>query len=304
MGLAQHRLDHCSIQQGVFLNLGHDHLEDHEGIENYKKAKTKLINLSEKIVVNQDDPFWLEQGKQSTKELKWFGKKYIQVKEMKPLSMNLIVFDEVDCQDHSVEVGFTGIYNISNIAAAIATVLQMNIPIASIVPLLPNITLPPGRFQFIVKKPFQVIIDYAHTPEALQHLLASAASITKERLFVVFGCGGDRDQAKRSVMGEIAAQYAHSVWVTSDNPRSEDPLKICQQIVENLPETSRIHIEIDRAAAIEKALLQCKPGDLLCIAGKGHESTQHIGNQIVPFSDEQTVLQKLSTLPVTWNYEK
>ncbi|MGE6487870.1 UDP-N-acetylmuramoyl-L-alanyl-D-glutamate--2,6-diaminopimelate ligase [Paenisporosarcina sp. NPDC076898] len=304
MGLAQHRLDHCSIEQGVFLNLGHDHLEDHEGIEAYKKAKCKLMDLTQKLVVNEDDSFWLEKGKQSKKELKWFGEKYVQLEEIKPLSMNVKVFDEGNCNPHSVEVGFTGIYNLSNIAAAIATVRQMGIPMSSIVPILPNINLPLGRFQFILKKPFQVVIDYAHTPEALQHLLSSAAAITEGRLLVVFGCGGNRDQAKRSVMGEIASQYADSVWVTSDNPRSEDPLKICQQIVENLPETSRIHIEIDRATAIEKALLHCMPGDLLCIAGKGHESTQHIGDQIVPFSDEQTVLQKLSTLPVTWNYEK
>ena len=304
MGLAQHRLDHCSIEQGVFLNLGHDHLEDHEGIESYKKAKCKLMDLTQKLVVNEDDSFWLEKGKQSKKELKWFGEKYVQLEEIKPLSMNVKVFDEGNCNAHSVEVGFTGIYNLSNIAAAIATVRQMGIPMSSIVPILPNINLPLGRFQFILKKPFQVVIDYAHTPEALQHLLSSAATITEGRLLVVFGCGGNRDQAKRSVMGEIASHYADSVWVTSDNPRSEDPLKICQQIVENLPETSRFHIEIDRATAIEQALLHCMPGDLLCIAGKGHESTQHIGDQILPFSDEQTVLQKLSTLPVTWNYEK
>ncbi|EPD52909.1 UDP-N-acetylmuramyl-tripeptide synthetase [Paenisporosarcina sp. HGH0030] len=304
MGLAQHRLDHCSIQQGVFLNLGHDHLEDHEGIESYKKAKCKLMDISRKVVVNKDDSFWLEKGKECTKELNWFGEEFIQLKEIKPVSTNVTIFDEGDCDGYDVEVGFTGLYNISNIAAAIATIRQLDIPMSSIIPLLPNITLPPGRFQFILKKPFQVVIDYAHTPEALQHLLSSASRITEGRLLVVFGCGGNRDQAKRSAMGEIAAFYSHSMWVTSDNPRLEDPLKICQQIVGNLPETSKIHIEVDRAAAIQQALRYCKPGDLLCIAGKGHESTQHIGDQVIPFSDEQTVLLILSTLPMAGNHEK
>ena len=302
MGLAQHRLDHCFIQQGVFLNIGHDHLEDHKGIEAYKKAKCRLLYLSEKIVVNEDDPFWFEIAKQSEKEVKWFGKKHLILEKLKPLSMDLKMKDQE--REYSFEVGFNGVYNTSNIAAAIATVSQMDIPMSLILPLLPRLTLPAGRFQSIIKHPFQVVIDYAHTPEALKHLLSSAAQITTGKLLVVFGCGGDRDQSKRSEMGEIAAQYAQYLWVTSDNPRSEDPLKICQQIIENLPYSNRIQIEIDRAKAIEQALRFLKPGDFLCIAGKGHESTQHIGNQILPFSDEQTVRKLLSSLSTSLNNEK
>jgi len=302
MGLAQHRLDHCSIQQGVFLNIGHDHLEDHQGIDAYKKAKSKLLYLSKKIVVNEDDPFWLEKAKESHIETKWFGKKQLVLEELKPLSMTLkMKYGE---RDHSFKVGFSGVYNVSNIAAAIATVRQMGVPMSSIMPLLSRLTLPAGRFQYIIKKPFQVVIDYAHTPEALKHLLSSAAQITTGNLLVVFGCGGDRDQSKRSEMGEIAASYAKYLWVTSDNPRSEDPLKICQQIISNLPKSNTIQIEIDRAAAIEKALLFLKPGDFLCIAGKGHESTQHIGNKVLPFSDEETVRNLLDSLSSTLNNEK
>lgn len=207
-------------------------------------------------------------------------------------------------REYSFEVGFSGVYNVSNIAAAIATVRQMNIPMHSIIPHLPHLTLPAGRFQYIIKQPFQVIIDYAHTPEALKHVLSSAAQITTGNLLVVFGCGGDRDQSKRSEMGDIAALYAKYLWVTSDNPRSEDPLKICHQIIENLPESNNIHIEINRATAIEQALRCLKPGDLLCIAGKGHESTQHIGNQVLPFSDEQTVRKLLTSLSTSLNNEK
>ena len=302
MGLAQHRLDHCSIQQGVFLNIGHDHLEDHKGIDAYKKAKCRLLHLSKKIVVNEDDPFWYEKAKKSDKEKKWFGKKQLILEELKPLSMTLKLNDRE--REYSFEVGFSGVYNVSNVAAAIATVRQMNIPMHSIIPHLPHLTLPAGRFQYIIKKPFQVIIDYAHTPEALKHVLSSAAQITTGNLLVVFGCGGDRDQSKRSEMGDIAALYAKYLWVTSDNPRSEDPLKICQQIIENLPESNTIHIEINRATAIEQALRCLKPGDLLCIAGKGHESTQHIGNQVLPFSDEQTVRKLLTSLSTSLNNEK
>lgn len=302
MGLAQHRLDHCSIQQGVFLNLGHDHLEDHKGIEAYKKAKCKLLHLSKKIVVNEDDPYWYEIAKKCDKENTWFGKKLLILEELKPLSMNLKLNDLE--REYSFEVGFSGVYNVSNMAAAIATVRQMNIPMHSIIPHLPHLTLPAGRFQYIIKQPFQVIIDYAHTPEALKHVLSSAAKITTGNLLVVFGCGGDRDQAKRSEMGDIAALYAKYLWVTSDNPRSEDPLKICHQIIENLPESTNIHIEINRATAIEQALRCLKPGDLLCIAGKGHESTQHIGDQVLPFSDEQIVRKLLTSLSTSLNNEK
>ncbi|WP_075617446.1 UDP-N-acetylmuramoyl-L-alanyl-D-glutamate--2,6-diaminopimelate ligase [Paenisporosarcina indica] len=302
MGLAQHRLDNCHIQQGVFLNIGHDHLEDHEGIDAYKRAKCKLITLAKRIVVNEDDPFWVEQGLQSNKELRWFGKQLVELDEIKSNSMKIRVVD--GARNYVTEVQFTGVYNTSNIAAAIATVVQLGVPMSSVIPILQHLTLPLGRFQFVCKQPFQVVIDYAHTPEALQHLLSSAAQITKGRLLVVFGCGGDRDHAKRSEMGEIAALYAQYMWVTSDNPRSEDPLTICQQIIKGLPESKTIHIETDRASAIEKALNFCRPGDLLCIAGKGHESTQHIGSDILPFSDERTVLNLLSSMSFSWNNEE
>lgn len=304
MGLAQHRLDNCSIQQGVFLNIGHDHLEDHEGIKAYKKAKCRLMDLAEKVVINQDDPFWFEVGKKCVKELTWFGKHHVVLEELKPSSMNLKINDEE--KDYFLKVGFSGTYNTSNIAAAISTVRQMGIPMSLIAPCLPLLTLPSGRFQVILNQPFQVVIDYAHTPEALLHFLSSAAQITERRLLVVFGCGGDRDQLKRSEMGRIAASYGDLLWVTSDNPRTEDPLKICQEIIKDLPDSTSIstsiHIEIDRAKAIEQALRCCQPGDLLCIAGKGHECTQHIGNQILPFSDEEKVNKVL--LSFTQNDEK
>ena len=302
MGLAQHRLDHCTIQQGVFLNIGHDHLDDHAGMEDYKRAKSKLLKLARKIVVNEDDPYWREQGLKSTKEVKWFGSATVVLNELKNGSMNLGIDDGT--QTYLAEVPFTGLYNVSNVAAAIAAVNQMGIPISKIVPLLNRLSLPAGRFQYVIKEPFEVIIDYAHTPEALQQFLSTAAQITKGRLLVVFGCGGDRDQTKRSEMGEIAALYAQNIWVTSDNPRSEDPLEICEQIIQDLPKSKHIQIEVDRALAIEKALRFARPGDMLCIAGKGHESTQHIGNEILPFSDELTVHQIFSALPLTWSDEE
>lgn len=302
MGLAQHRLDHCTIQQGVFLNIGHDHLEDHAGFEAYKKAKCKLIHLAQQLVVNEDDIFWKEIGEKSGKQIEWFGKAYVRLENMKPGSMDLLIKDE--SSEVLTEVGFTGDYNSWNISAAIAAVKQMNIPMFKIIPTLKHLHLPAGRFQYLVHKPYQVIIDYAHTPEALEHLLASASRIAQGRLLVVFGCGGDRDQSKRSEMGIIASRYAEQMWVTSDNPRSEDPLAICLQIVEHVHDTGNIHIETDRAVAIERALRSCLPGDLLCIAGKGHESTQHIGAEIVPFSDEETVLKISSNILNSWNDEK
>lgn len=301
MGLAQHRLDHCQIDQGVLLNIGHDHLEDHLGMADYQKAKLRLITLSKQIVANEDDEFWFSHAKKCIKPVEWFNHKQVAILEMNAHTMKLSIQGE----SLPKEVAFTGIFNVSNLAAALATVKQMGYPIEKVMPMISSLTLPEGRFQFIEKEYCQVLIDYAHTPEAMQQLLHSAAQIAEGKLILVFGCGGERDREKRREMGEIAAFYAQELWVTSDNPRSENPIDICNEIISELPSSSNIHVVIDRKCAIEQALEHAKPNDIVLIAGKGHEETQQIGSTYFPFSDKNIVREFLDRLTrLSGNYKE
>jgi len=292
MGLAQHRLDHCQINQGILLNIGHDHLEDHAGLIDYQKSKRRLIALSDSIVANEDDPFWFHHAKNCIQPVEWFNKKQVSIIEMESAKMTLCIEGETQ----PTQVPFTGEYNASNLAAALATLKQMGFSKEKIIPTLSSLSLPEGRFQLIEKDHCQVLIDYAHTPEAMEQLLHSAARIAEGKLILVFGCGGDRDREKRTEMGKIAAYYANEVWVTSDNPRSENPLDICNEIISELEYSPTIHVEIDRKFAIEQALSRANSKDIVLIAGKGHENTQQIGSVFIPFSDRKTVEDYLSEL--------
>ncbi|MET0786977.1 MAG: UDP-N-acetylmuramoyl-L-alanyl-D-glutamate--2,6-diaminopimelate ligase, partial [Paenisporosarcina sp.] len=291
MGLAQHRLDHCSIDQGVFLNLGHDHLEDHEGFEAYGKSKRHLMKLCKQIVANEDDEYWNEHAKKSNKTVDWFNRSQIELVEMK--SRHMLVRLKGDYTN--ILLQFTGIFNVANLAAALMTLNQIGFSAYQLKPFLPYLLLPNGRLQMIEGKHCEVFIDYAHTPEALQQVLESLRDVVKGRLVLVFGCGGDRDQEKRPEMGRIANTYADKVFVTSDNPRSENPIEICHDIIKDLPSISTIHVELDRKEAIEKALQVANNLDTVLIAGKGHETTQQIGNKILPLSDEQIVREFLAS---------
>lgn len=292
MGLAQHRLDHVKINQGVLLNLGHDHLEDHSGLREYQKAKCRLIPLSDNIVANEDDDFWFYHAQKCRQPVEWFNKHQVSILAMNSNSMAL----DVEGALKPIEVPFTGVYNASNLGAALATLKQIGYSRTNIIPSIASLSLPEGRFQLIEKEHCQVLIDYAHTPEALEQLLDSASRIAQGKLILVFGCGGDRDKEKRADMGKIAAHYAHEIWVTSDNPRSENPLTICNEVISDLPNLTNIHVEVNRKRAIESALSQAKYNDIVLIAGKGHETTQQIGAVYHPFSDKKTVKDYLSRL--------
>ncbi len=290
MGLAQHRLDHCSIDQGVFLNLGHDHLEDHAGFEEYGKSKRKLLNLCKQIVANEDDVYWNEHVKKSNKPVDWFNRGQIELVEMKSNQMLIRLKGDRTI----IPIQFTGLFNVANLAAALMTLNQIGFSANQLKPFLSYLSLPMGRLQMVEGDYCEVFIDYAHTPEALQQVLESLRDIVKGRLVLVFGCGGDRDHEKRPEMGKIASMYADKVIVTSDNPRTENPIDICHDIIKNLPSLSTIHVELDRKEAIEKALQLANHLDTVLIAGKGHETTQHIGANIIPLSDEQIVKEFLA----------
>jgi UDP-N-acetylmuramoyl-L-alanyl-D-glutamate--2,6-diaminopimelate ligase len=176
---------------------------------------------------------------------------------------------------------------VENALGALATALAVGVPAAAALAALSRAMPPVGRFQLIAKRPC-VVIDYAHTPDALSRTLATARALCAGRVSVVFGAGGERDRLKRPLLG-TAARAADTVWLTSDNPRSEDPQAISEQIVAGLVGHADVRFELDRARAIESAIREAGPNDLVLIAGKGHEREQHTGEQRLPFSDEAIV---------------
>ncbi len=194
-------------------------------------------------------------------------------------------------------------FNVENALAAATAALALGLPVEAMLRGLAVTEGVPGRFQAVrAGQPFGVVVDYSHTPDALENALRAARSVTPGRVFVVFGCGGDRDRGKRPLMGEIGARLADRAFVTSDNPRSEDPLLIIDEIVAGVPEARAtvLTVEPDRRAAIRLALFEARAGDAVVIAGKGHEQGQIIGERRIPFDDGAVAAELLDELRGEW----
>jgi UDP-N-acetylmuramoyl-L-alanyl-D-glutamate--2,6-diaminopimelate ligase len=183
-----------------------------------------------------------------------------------------------------------GQYNLSNLLAAVGTVLHLGLKLESVVEALPLFPGVPGRMERVQVQPNQevsVIVDYAHTPDSLENLLKAARPFIQGKMICVFGCGGDRDRTKRPKMGKIAAELADVAVVTSDNPRTEDPERILQDVLEGIPSSVEPIVICDRATAIRTAIMQAQPGDGVLIAGKGHEDYQILGTEKIHFDDRE-----------------
>ena len=190
-----------------------------------------------------------------------------------------------------VNTTLPGHFNVYNIMAAVAVCGLLGMDIGKISGGIQNVTKIPGRFERVDKgQPYTAIVDYAHTPDALKNLLENVRMITRGRTIVVFGCGGDRDRSKRPIMGAIAGKFSDQAIVTSDNPRSEDPDSIIDDIVAGMTNCrAKVRRVVDRREAIDLASRMARPGDVLVVAGKGHENYQTIGDRILPFSDVDEV---------------
>jgi UDP-N-acetylmuramoyl-L-alanyl-D-glutamate--2,6-diaminopimelate ligase len=191
-----------------------------------------------------------------------------------------------------------GEHNVMNLLAAVAVGTALGLAPATVAAALARVSAVPGRFEQVrAGQPFLVVVDYAHTPDALERVLTTARKITPGRLGVVFGCGGDRDRTKRPIMGEIAARLADRAWITSDNPRSEPQHAIIDEIVVGVRRVwaapDRYAMVADRRAAISAALSWAEPGDAIVIAGKGHETYQIVGSDVLPFDDRAVARQLL-----------
>lgn len=293
MGLSTYRLDDCAIDIGVFLNLAEDHIEDHGSYEKYKQSKQKLAQLADKLVLNGDDSFCRTVGLQAKKKKTYFGlgnRVNFQLQLLAEGTQYSTCCLQSDKGQKVFTLPFVGEHQLQNAIAAITTVSELGFPIEKICEAAEQLYLPKGRLESIPNHlNLSIYIDYAHTEAALRAVLKTLRKVTKRDLIVVFSCGGNRDQHKRIKMGAVATKYADMIYLTTDNPRSEDPAYINSQIAAGFISTQKYEMILDRAEAIEKAILTAKEGDTILIAGKGHETTQIFSDREIYFSDYECV---------------
>ena len=288
--LMQGRLEGLSFIQGIFTNLTQDHLDYHETMDNYREAKGKLFknNFSKRAIINRDDEnyqYFLDTA--SDKKPITFG---IDDLEFFKNSENGFI-----CQlnDYVFELPLVGKFNLSNAIAAYNSVKCLGFSDDQIIPCLAKLSHPPGRMQQLANS--NIWIDYAHTPDALDNALYTLRMHYPEfNIRVIFGCGGDRDKGKRQMMGKIASERADSIILTNDNPRSEDPQAIIDDILAGTKVENDVQIILDRGDAIRSAIQSLGEEEALLIAGKGHETTQVISSKTLPFSDIEVALNALN----------
>lgn len=297
-----HRCDDLLFKVTVFTNLTRDHLDYHGDMETYFDAKARLFDgrlgtFPDVAVVNKDDEWGLrliERIDRSRTRVVTFGIDD-QSADIRAsgISVSMITGTSFTLSDGAsewrVESPLIGVPHTYNILSAFAACREVGIPVASLVAAIPSCKGAPGRFDRIAGgRDFAVFVDYAHTDDALENTLKTAREICDGRVITVFGCGGDRDKSKRAPMGRIAGEFSDLVFVTSDNPRTENPESIMAEIVTGLRETpTPHHLIADRRKAIDGAIRSAKKGDIVLICGKGHEPYQIIGEDILPFDDRE-----------------
>lgn len=290
-GLSQGRVNGVNFDIAVLSNLTQDHLDYHGTFEAYADAKRSLFIKDDLkfAVLNADDAFGVELEKSliATKtEVLTYGIESGQVKavDVRLEDTSLVFYAETPYGNAPVKANLVGRFNVYNVLAVLASLLLSKVSIDDAVEAISHIQSVKGRMQQVGggKAPL-VVIDYAHTPDALEKVLTTLKAQATGKVICIFGCGGDRDKSKRIQMGRIASDLANAVVVTSDNPRTEDPQKIIAEIAEGLH--GNFAIEENRAKAISVGIFSAKPGDIVLIAGKGHEEYQEVNGKKYPFSD-------------------
>jgi UDP-N-acetylmuramoyl-L-alanyl-D-glutamate--2,6-diaminopimelate ligase len=296
--LDQHRVDAVRFNYAVFSNLSRDHLDYHEDFESYGRAKARLFRFPDlsAAVINLDDEFGrrliaeldravpvLSYGEHGEADVRW----------------SALEFHGAGVRGHfctpwgaaDFDLPLYGDFSVANVAAALCVLCDAGWSLAAVIRALESLTPVPGRMEFFAGSP-TLVVDYAHTPDALAKMLAalrphlqSGSADQPARLICLCGCGGDRDRGKRPLMAAAACAGADEVWLTSDNPRSEDPAAIIDDMLTGVPESAPVQVCVDRREAIEAAIRSAGPRDLVVIAGKGHEDYQEINGQKLPFDD-------------------
>jgi UDP-N-acetylmuramoyl-L-alanyl-D-glutamate--2,6-diaminopimelate ligase len=287
--LALGRVAHVRFAAAVLTNITRDHLDFHGTFDRYRAAKRLLFDLAPHAILNADDP----SGAAFAHDLAHSGR-------AEPITYAIDAEATLRAEDlrlegdgssfrvggTNVSIALPGRFNVRNALAAFGAGRALGVDDATIARGLAATRAVPGRMERIGAFGIDAIVDYAHTPDALENVLRAARETTRRELIVVFGCGGDRDHGKRVQMGEIAARIADRVIVTSDNPRSEDPMAIAHEIANGFERTT---IELDRRTAIRRAIGEAEAGDTVIVAGKGHETYQIVGNETRPFDDRDEV---------------
>ncbi|MCL5676862.1 MAG: UDP-N-acetylmuramoyl-L-alanyl-D-glutamate--2,6-diaminopimelate ligase [Firmicutes bacterium] len=311
MEVSSHALDlkrvaSCEFDAGVFTNLTQDHLDYHGTLEEYLAAKARLFRMlgttyaghpkrgPKVAVLNLDDPASAKLRALTRVPVMTYGIDQTADLTASRLEVDLAGvrydLDSPRGQAH-VSLAMSGRFNAYNSLAALGVGLAEGVPLEVGIRALEGVAGVPGRVEAITGgQPFSVLVDYAHTPDGLENVLRAAREMTRSRVLVVFGAGGDRDRTKRPIMGRIAGELADLAFITSDNPRSEDPGAIAEEIragLAALPEHAPYKVQVDRAAAIERAVEAAEPGDVVVIAGKGHETYQIFRDRTIHFDDRE-----------------
>ncbi len=291
--LALRRTDGIAFAAAVFTNLTRDHLDFHGTTERYTAAKARLfeeLGSDSTAVLNRDDPAWKTMAASSSAKILTFSVEDATA-DLRPVSVQSSIV-QTRCVLTSPQGEFevvsplTGRFNLSNIMAAVAAAVALGIEADAVCEGIATAPRVPGRFERIDEgQPFGVLVDYAHTPAGLQTVLEAARELTQGRLLCVFGCGGDRDNGKRPLMGRVAEDLADLVFLTSDNPRSELPEQILEQIRRGMVRPTAARADTNRQVAIEEALNEACPGDVVVIAGKGDEPYQLLADGPIDFDD-------------------
>lgn len=294
IALDQLRVQDCQFKVGVFTNLTEDHLDYHKTMEKYKLAKGKLFTMCNVGIFNIDDPVGRDYAEVMSSKT---GTKIVTYALERPAMLRAInlnptpqgtSFDLLfNSKVYNVNINLPGKFNVYNILAAIGTAIELGVPIDSIIKSLRKIAGAKGRFESLVStKGYSVVVDYAHTPDALEKVLVTAKEFNPNNVITVFGCGGDRDKMKRAIMGKVSGSHSDLTIITSDNPRSEEPLKIIEDIQKGIEETGgKYQIIEDRKEAIMKGIQFASRGDIVIIAGKGHETYQVFKDRTIHFDD-------------------
>ncbi len=298
--LAQRRTHGIEFRGAIFTNFAMDHLDYHLTLSSYRDAKAELFRnlpMEAFAVLNRDDYTSMYLSLETRARTFWYGLGEGSGIKAELIGAHLGGMDIRLCSEQEevvVSTKLMGNHNLCNILAASTAAVVLGLSLKDVKNGIESLAPVPGRLERVATtNGYSVFVDYAHTPDALEAALAALRPLVKNRLLLVFGCGGDRDRGKRPMMGYIGEKYSEYLWVTSDNPRSEQPAKIIKDIERGISGKA-YRVEPDRKRAIEAAISEAGDGDVVLIAGKGHEGTQIFADRVIPFDDRKVVREALS----------
>ncbi|MDR1361975.1 MAG: UDP-N-acetylmuramoyl-L-alanyl-D-glutamate--2,6-diaminopimelate ligase [Holosporaceae bacterium] len=299
-GINQHRLDNINFSVCAFTNMSLDHMDYHKTMENYQKSKerlfSKIANDKTVFIVNADDVFSKKiEAIAADRNIKCVSyghnSPHLKIISISPQKSGQLMEFSFLGKKYAVNLPLYGAFQVYNSLCALATCYYTGVPLEDILDALEKLKLITGRLEMVANfRSVMVFLDYAHTPDALKNALLSARHYARKRLITVFGCGGNRDQQKRKMMGEIAEQFSDFAFVTDDNPRDEEPSSIRRMIIAGMRCGRFVNVPTGRENAIRAAMEFASDGDCLLVAGKGHETYQQLARKFVYFSDRDVIL--------------